>query len=453
MKERCILINLFRIDLIFVQKKDYKDVLLFESIFKLVELFSINEMIHDKIKTNGLILLMIDIETTGYCNLTSYWNALSKLFSNNKQLIDSELMEILAANISKISFSSLKSYLNLVETCICKYNAQKTELCNFLPSLFLNVMSLSHVESIEPLNSCRLVITDLISKIEKKALTAQNFPCKLPSKDIFNLAEYEDLDESNHDPNERINMYLFNRLSSQFLIDDNTYEIHCSIFKKIVSKWPHLYPTIYCLFIYKIKSSTNCDVINYILDSMTDLISTKVDINLCLNTFRSLMSSSNGEGLIVKLVCMKQLTKLCTLKYDYLVYPHLSNELVSIRSLQLAENERLEVLYMKAYCINRIIRYRPDYYAQELLATISNLLNQCVHPNDEGICAILLDTISYLCESEVVDMMSTWTALLPQFNLEKRVLTLNAFCRFMSVAARLKHLESDNEVNFIEKDF
>lgn len=163
---------------------------------------------------------------------------------------------------------------------------------------------------------------------------------------------------------------------------------------------------------------------------------------------RSLLSSSSSENMILKLVCMKQLTKLCTMKYDYLVYPFLSNELVSIKSLQLTENERLEVLYMKAYCINKIIKYRPDYYAQELLATISNLLNQSVHENDQGVSAILLDTISYLCESEVVDMMSTWSALLPQFKSEKRNLALNAFCRFMSVAAKLKHLESDNEVKF-----
>lgn len=136
------------------------------------------------------------------------------------------------------------------------------------------------------------------------------------------------------------------------------------------------------------------------------------------------------------------------MKYDYLVYPYLSNELVSIKSLKFGENDRLEVLYMQAYCINKIIQYRPDYYAQELLATISNLLNQSVNQNDQGISAILLDTISYLCESEVVDMMSTWSALLSQFKTEKRPLALNAFCRFMSVAAKLKHLESDNEVNF-----
>lgn len=168
---------------------------------------------------------------------------------------------------------------------------------------------------------------------------------------------------------------------------------------------------------------------------------------MCLNILKSLMISSSGDNMIVRLTCMKQLTKLCTMKYDYLVYPHLSNELISIQHLQLAENDRLEVLYMKAYCIYEIISYRPDYYAQELLATISSLLNQCGQKNDQGICAILLDTLGLLCESEVVDMMSTWNALWSQFKNEKRVLVLSSFCRFMSVASKLKHLESENEVN------
>jgi hypothetical protein len=41
-------------------------------------------------------------------------------------------------------------------------------------------------------------------------------------------------------------------------------------------------------------------------------------------------------------------------------------------------------------------------------------------PNDEGICAILIDALAFLCESEVVDMISTWDAMSSQFSKEKR---------------------------------
>jgi len=65
--------------------------------------------------------------------------------------------------------------------------------------------------------------------------------------------------------------------------------------------------------------------------------------------------------------------------------------------------------------------YRPDYYAKELLGTIFSLLNGCSSmPNDEGICAILIDALAFLCESEVVDMISTWDAMSNQLSKEKR---------------------------------
>lgn len=36
------------------------------------------------------------------------------------------------------------------------------------------------------------------------------------------------------------------------------------------------YPTIYSLFIYKIKTSTSSDIIGYLLDTLTNLITPKV---------------------------------------------------------------------------------------------------------------------------------------------------------------------------------
>jgi hypothetical protein len=48
-------------------------------------------------------------------------------------------------------------------------------------------------------------------------------------------------------------------------------------------------------------------------------------------------------------------------------------------------------------------------------------LNKCNIPNDDGICALLIDTLSILCESEVVDMISIYKAIMPQFRREKRL--------------------------------
>ena len=59
-------------------------------------------------------------------------------------------------------------------------------------------------------------------------------------------------------------------------------------------------------------------------------------------------------------------------------------------------------------------------YAQELLATISNIINSCGYQEDAGVCAVLIDSMAYLCHSEVVDIESTFEALYPQFKVEKR---------------------------------
>jgi hypothetical protein len=164
-----------------------------------------------------------------------------------------------------------------------------------------------------------------------------------------------------------------------------------------------------------------------------------MDVNLFLNVFNYLIdssSSSNQESLTVKLVCLKQLTRLCTMKYDYLIYPRLSKELITLDyKYKVEDKNRIKILYTKAFCIQKLISYRPEYYAQELLATISNLINNCNHQEDAGICAILIDTMAFLCHSEVVDIQSTFNALYPQFKNEKRLLVLNAYCRFICETA------------------
>ena len=53
--------------------------------------------------------------------------------------------------------------------------------------------------------------------------------------------------------------------------------------------------------------------------------------------------------------------------------------------------------------------------------------------------------MAILCETEVVDMISTFNALHPQFKNEKRTLALNAYCRFISTAASLDYLHKTEE--------
>lgn len=86
---------------------------------------------------------------------------------------------------------------------------------------------------------------------------------------------------------------------------------------------------------------------------------------------------------------------------------------------------------------------------------------------EQGVCALLIDSLAILCESQVLDMKSTWNALNAQYKSETRwiliplildiidlstflnsllrPLTLAAYCRFISVVCKIDNL-NDSEV-------
>jgi hypothetical protein len=73
---------------------------------------------------------------------------------------------------------------------------------------------------------------------------------------------------------------------------------------------------------------------------------------------------------------------------------------------------------------------RPDYYVKQLLAKISGMINTTsgdLNDKTSGVAAIMVDTLGFLCESQVIDMHSTWEELLPKFKQEKRHLYNNKF--------------------------
>jgi hypothetical protein len=64
------------------------------------------------------------------------------------------------------------------------------------------------------------------------------------------------------------------------------------------------------------------------------------------------------KNIFIKFKCIEQLTKLCTMNYDHLVYPYICNELVDIKELNSSESYRLERLYLKVNCILKMISHR-----------------------------------------------------------------------------------------------
>ncbi len=60
---------------------------------------------------------------------------------------------------------------------------------------------------------------------------------------------------------------------------------------------------------------------------------------------------------------------------------------------------------------------------KQLLAKISGMINTMsgdLNDKTSGVAAIMIDTLGFLCDSQVIDMQSTWEELLPKFKQEKR---------------------------------
>lgn len=70
--------------------------------------------------------------------------------------------------------------------------------------------------------------------------------------------------------------------------------------------------------------------------------------------------------------------------------------------------------------MNITLLFRPEHHGSELVAHISQLLNRCTDTRSAFPASIALESISYLCKAGVVDIVSTWQALSPRLNNEKR---------------------------------
>lgn len=67
-----------------------------------------------------------------------------------------------------------------------------------------------------------------------------------------------------------------------------------------------------------------------------------------------------------------------------------------------------------------LILSRPEQYGPELVKLLSQILNQCGSETHESACALALEGIIALCNSEIINVATTWRALAPKLSREKR---------------------------------
>uniref|UniRef100_A0A8B9CMG3 Focadhesin n=1 Tax=Anser brachyrhynchus TaxID=132585 RepID=A0A8B9CMG3_9AVES len=121
------------------------------------------------------------------------------------------------------------------------------------------------------------------------------------------------------------------------------------------------------------------------------------------------------------------------------IYPELQKFLATsdVPSLAVDKDAQWEKLIAKAACIRDICRQRPYQHGADMLAAISQVLNDCTKPDQASPAAIVLQGLQALCEAEVVCIRSTWNALSPKLSCDTRPLILKALNELFALVPSL----------------
>ncbi|XP_012925111.2 focadhesin [Heterocephalus glaber] len=194
------------------------------------------------------------------------------------------------------------------------------------------------------------------------------------------------------------------------------------------SKVPNLIPVL----MFKLGRPLEPVLYNDILYTLPVLGVHKVCIGQILRVIQLLGSTPQ-----LRAVTLRLLTSLWE-KQDR-VYPELQRFIAmsDMPSLSVGKELQWEKLIAKAASIRDICKQRPHQHGADMLAAISQVLNECTKPDQATPAALVLQGLHALCQAEVVCIRSTWNALSPKLGCDTRPLILKTLSELFSLVPSL----------------
>ncbi|XP_063107952.1 focadhesin isoform X2 [Cavia porcellus] len=223
-------------------------------------------------------------------------------------------------------------------------------------------------------------------------------------------------------------------LLAYLLVDDQGPNLH-QILKVITelaqadsSQVPNLIPVL----MFKLGRPLEPVLYNEILYTLPMLGVHKVCIGQILRVIQLL-----GTTPQLRAVTLRLLTSLWE-KQDR-VYPELQRFMATsdAPSLNVSKELQWEKLIAKAASIRDICKQRPYQHGADMLAAISQVLNECTKPDQATPAALVLQGLHALCQAEVVCIRSTWNALSPKLSCDTRPLILKTLSELFSLVPSL----------------
>uniref|UniRef100_A0A8D1XRC9 DUF3730 domain-containing protein n=1 Tax=Sus scrofa TaxID=9823 RepID=A0A8D1XRC9_PIG len=203
------------------------------------------------------------------------------------------------------------------------------------------------------------------------------------------------------------------------------------------SQVPNLIPVL----MFKLGRPLEPVLYNDILYTLPTLGVHKVCIGQILRVIQLL-----GTTPQLKAVTLRLLTSLWE-KQDR-VYPELQRfmALSDVPSLSVGKEVQWEKLIAKAASIRDICKQRPYQHGADMLAAISQVLNECTKPDQATPAALVLQGLHALCQAEVVCIRSTWNALSPKLSCDTRPLILKSLSDLFALVPSLTVNTAEYEV-------
>ncbi|XP_076790798.1 focadhesin isoform X2 [Arvicanthis niloticus] len=194
------------------------------------------------------------------------------------------------------------------------------------------------------------------------------------------------------------------------------------------SQVPNLIPVL----MFKLGRPLDPVSYNHILYTLPTLGVHKVCIGQILRVIQLL-----GTTPRLRAVTLRLLTSLWE-KQDR-VYPELQRFMAmsDVPSLSVGKELQWEKLIAKAASIRDICKQRPYQHGADMLAAISQVLNECTKPDQATPAALVLQGLHALCQAEVVCIRSTWNALSPKLSCDVRPLILKTLSELFSLVPSL----------------
>uniref|UniRef100_A0A9L0JYB5 Focadhesin n=1 Tax=Equus asinus TaxID=9793 RepID=A0A9L0JYB5_EQUAS len=205
------------------------------------------------------------------------------------------------------------------------------------------------------------------------------------------------------------------------------------------SQVPNLIPVL----MFKLGRPLEPVLYNNILYTLPTLGVHKVCIGQILRVIQLL-----GTTPQLRAVTLRLLTSLWE-KQDR-VYPELQRFMAmsDVPSLSVGKEVQWEKLIAKAASIRDICKQRPYQHGADMLAAISQVLNECTKPDQATPAALVLQGLHSLCQAEVVCIRSTWNALSPKLSCDTRPLILKTLSELFSLVPSLTVNTAEYEVCF-----